>query len=414
MGTTGRNGTRILVVLGVVTPVVLAACGADARGAGDAVVRDSAGITIVENQPDADVPAWTVAPEPILEIGGDIGDPSQELFRVRAARRLPDGGVVIANGGTQEIRFYGPDGAFLRSVGGEGEGPGEYQGLSVVERLGADSLLTFDFQNRRVSILDISGEHARSFILELSGEGFPGLEGVGGADGRALVVQEGTVFRAGQVESGVSRDSVSYHLVDATGELRGPLGRFPGSERWVLSTENMIMVRGLPFGHGPRFVATSSGFYYASTDTYDIGYYGLDGRLERRIRLLRPPRPVTDADREANRAAELAEADEERRPEIERRLRETPYPETMPAHDALHVDALGHLWVQEYTPPFEEGGTDRWRIYDPEGRQVATAELASGAVIYEIGEDYVLGRWQDELDLEYVRMYRLERNGEGS
>ena len=28
---------------------------------------------------------------------------------------------------------------------------------------------------------------------------------------------------------------------------------------------------------------------------------------------------------------------------------------------------------------------------------------------FEIGEDYVLGLWRDELGVEYVRMYGLER-----
>jgi hypothetical protein len=29
----------------------------------------------------------------------------------------------------------------------------------------------------------------------------------------------------------------------------------------------------------------------------------------------------------------------------------------------------------------------------------------------EIGEDYILGVWKDEMDVEYVRMYSLDRGG---
>jgi hypothetical protein len=35
--------------------------------------------------------------------------------------------------------------------------------------------------------------------------------------------------------------------------------------------------------------------------------------------------------------------------------------------------------------------------------------LPSTLGVTEIGEDYVLGTWRDEMDVEYVRMYSLDR-----
>ena len=34
---------------------------------------------------------------------------------------------------------------------------------------------------------------------------------------------------------------------------------------------------------------------------------------------------------------------------------------------------------------------------------------SAGIPIVEIGDDYILGVWRDELDVEYVRMYGLEK-----
>jgi hypothetical protein len=31
--------------------------------------------------------------------------------------------------------------------------------------------------------------------------------------------------------------------------------------------------------------------------------------------------------------------------------------------------------------------------------------------IHDIGEDHILGVWKDEMDVEYVRMYSLDRGG---
>jgi len=44
--------------------------------------------------------------------------------------RLADGGVAVADGGSQEVRFFDADGDFVRSVAGPGGGPGESTGLA--------------------------------------------------------------------------------------------------------------------------------------------------------------------------------------------------------------------------------------------------------------------------------------------
>ena len=86
-----------------------------------------------------------------------------------------------------------------------------------------------------------------------------------------------------------------------------------------------------------------------------------------------------------------------------------PLPESFPAFSALEVDALGYLWVREYNLPGDE---DRalWAVFDPEGLVQGFVETPPGLVIYEIGEDYILGKMQDELGVEYVHLWGLERS----
>ena len=38
-------------------------------------------------------------------------------------------------------------------------------------------------------------------------------------------------------------------------------------------------------------------------------------------------------------------------------------------------------------------------------------EMPAGLVIHEIGKDYILGKLRDELDIEYVQVWPLERSG---
>ncbi len=51
-----------------------------------------------------------------------------------------------------------------------------------------------------------------------------------------------------------------------------------------------------------------------------------------------------------------------------------------------------------------------WAVFDPDDAHVlGFVETPEGLTIYEIGEDYILGRVQDELGVESVQLWPLER-----
>src|SRR5687768_14568603 len=80
------------------TVVSLGACAVDARDGAGVVVRDSAGVRIVENiAPRLPAGWWIVAREPAVEIGAAEDDSTQNLFEVQGALRLSDGRILIAN-----------------------------------------------------------------------------------------------------------------------------------------------------------------------------------------------------------------------------------------------------------------------------------------------------------------------------
>jgi hypothetical protein len=83
----------------------------------------------------------------------------------------------------------------------------------------------------------------------------------------------------------------------------------------------------------------------------------------------------------------------------------------MPAFDELRVDALGFLWVRDPLSPVDAEGT--WHVYGADGRWVGIVTTPTEIGVREIGEDYVLATWQDELDVEHVRLYALNRSSSG-
>ena len=104
--------------------ISLMACADDTQPTNTTVVRDSAGVRIVESYAPHwdDVSAWRLDSAPLIDIGGDTGDPNAELYRVVSALRLDDGRIVIANGGSHQLLFYGPSGGYGGAAGGRGDG----------------------------------------------------------------------------------------------------------------------------------------------------------------------------------------------------------------------------------------------------------------------------------------------------
>lgn len=133
--------------------LLASACGDAGATRSAAEVRDSAGIRIVTSARPAwgEGEGWRVSAEPSVSIGVLEGDPDYQLYQALDAARLSDGTIVVANSGTKELRFYDSSGRHIRSVGGEGGGPGEFDGFMFVGVAAGDTIIVWDSSAKRVS-----------------------------------------------------------------------------------------------------------------------------------------------------------------------------------------------------------------------------------------------------------------------
>ena len=83
------------------------------------------------------------------------------------------------------------------------------------------------------------------------------------------------------------------------------------------------------------------------------------------------------------------------------------YAETIPGLSDLHFYPSGYLWAIDYTPPWDD--SESALVFSIEGLLLGSVALPAGFEIHEIGPDYLLGIWRDELDVEYIRVYSLGR-----
>jgi hypothetical protein len=78
----------------------------------------------------------------------------------------------------------------------------------------------------------------------------------------------------------------------------------------------------------------------------------------------------------------------------------------MPFYQAALADAEGNLWVQDFSPGEPPAG---WSVFDPEGRFLGAVAMPDRFRPQQIGDDFILGVARDELDVERVQLYALEK-----
>lgn len=367
-------------------------------------VRDSAGVEVVESIRPSETSGPIVGPDPLLRIGAVDGDPNHLLSGVTGAVRLTDGGVAVADGGSQEVRFFDAQGSFVRSVGHAGAGPGEFTGLAALGRDPEGGLWAWDFSLRRITWMDESGEAAD---LSTLGPEPPVLDAVGPlADGSFVLRQLwGASATASASDGGLRRDPIAIVRFDRSGTLLDSMAVVPGREVHLTQENGRGVMTTPPFGRNAVMTLRDGYLVVGTQDRPSLVERSVDGSLRRRIVLPQADLGLTNADFERfleDRVKDLSAAD---RPGVRSALSDIPRPDRRPAFGPVASDGVGRLWVGAWTvtstPP------PSWSVIAPEGHLLYDVEMPPGFFPLDIGEDWILGVQRDELGVEYVVLYPL-------
>jgi hypothetical protein len=375
-----------------------------------ATTRDSAGVEIVTvnrtqwPRPDP----WVVEAEPLLDMGDLDGDESQQFFRVRGLARFSDGRVLVANSGSSQVRAYSSAGDLLWSAGGEGEGPGEFRALFGA-RIRKDTVYAHDFMLARVTVFDDEGTFVRTITLDRT-EGRPHELWVGDDGFMALLL----VFpeQIGE-EPTFRRREARYLRFRSDGSLDGLVAKLRGQEM-IATAQSMpgggvVMTSTTPLISNQQQQAVVGGrLVAAETDRFSVNAYSAAGVLERIIRYPSRERPVglDEWERALDERLEAVETPTARK-HVEEQAALKPAPEIRPNYGRFLADSEGYVWIAPFRP--ERDQPIPYTVLDPHGAILGEVELPYGFVPRDIGADYVLGTWRDELEVTHVRIYRLRR-----
>ena len=393
----------LAVLLALACEDLDSADGSDVRDGSDTRMQDSADVLIVENPrpPDGSRMGWRVGPEVAVSIGKREGEDPYLLYGVTDATRLSDGRIVVVNFSASELRVFDDAGTHVDTWGGPGEGPNEFDApIRNIARLPGDSVMVWDSRHSIMRVVAPTGEIARRFLVQEP------------AERRGDILRPVAVLRDGSILTSPTPafygTEVQVELRDTEGGLKSSLGRHAGMERHF-DVEKRIVY---PVIFGRRLFREAWGELSVVTPNtrYEIRAFAQDGSLARIVRRDHVMRTPTDAHVEGYIEARVpSTADSETQARERERFEPVPVSDHLPAFASMMADAVDHLWVEEYEPPGEESPGVVWCVFDPDGKVLGFVETPEGLEVYDIGEDYIIGRVRDEMDVEFIEVWPLER-----
>ena len=354
--------------------------------------------------------AWTTTAEWTLEEDLRIwGPPDGYLSDVIAVAVDSRDNIYILDGTTQEIQVFDAEGGFLRTLGGQGQGPGEFREALGPAIAQGDTLWVADGRAPRYSIFASDGRFIGTQVRRMAS---------GMIAERCTIAPDGSYMewwtRLPKVESSddMSDNDLRHHhpIRVSTDEEKQDTLPYLEFTRQLADLPSLGIRRPVWFGPSlKRTLGCRDDVWFAPSGEYRIYRRTLAGDTTVVFTLEGvTPAAVDEADRDEVRATF------ERYPDANAALMADylrALPENKPVIAGLFVDGAGHVFVVPETSRvdagtvvdvFREDGVFLGRVAVPEAVKIDPDRA------YATG-DYLLFAGEDEAGTPYVTRLRIRR-----
>lgn len=384
--------------------LAIAACG----GTSDAALNEPTidtlpgGIVRVTNTgPTAwrDTTGWTLREEMVIAPAeGSEG----ELSDVGSVVADTHGNVYVFQSRPALIRAYGPDGAWLRDIGREGDGPGEYRhGMFGIH---GDTLFVQDPNNTRLTTFLTSGEFIASYPSQCCywTSNFPTFD-------------DGTIGIPGPPPPSASERRGAMYLTRIDGKVVDTI-LFPArnddpNSGWSVTKSSgksrSMMSMGIPLK--PADVAAylpNRRHVRGHNSTYQFAITGLRDDTLRVFRAVAPTLSITEAERDSIFDEVIAGVDEEWREAVRGVAKKSDIPTTWPVWSQIMIDGRSRIWIAR---PGARGEVSILDVFTPDGVLLGSVSPPEG---FEMRGTWVGDRLYQRAEsadgLPQVRVYRVD------
>jgi hypothetical protein len=295
--------------------------------------------------------AWRLVEEMRISSADDSGPGT--LSNPRVLEVDGAGRIYVIENQPMELRVYGPDGRYLRTLMRTGSGPGEVQQAIGLAWDPSGHLWVVDQQNARYTVFDTVGARLAEHRRPVSG--FFTWQWAGVITGTGEVIEITGAPRASEFRQvAVRLDST----LTATDTVQLPYWKGPAFE---IRREGMHASYSVPFAPSLLWHLDGRGSIWSSiTDRYRIVQQTLKGDTVRIVEREVGPVPVTAAEKDSGIARLRSFV--QQGGVVDR----SKIPDAKPPLTQFWLDDRGYLWTRRSRP--ENASGTLFDVFDPEGR----------------------------------------------
>ncbi len=421
-----------LVVLTVLSTAIVSCSGEESggtdRGTAWTTTMSTSGDTTVARTTGVIPDSGTHILEEIWRVGdADALDSTITFGRVSAFAVHTDNTIAVFDPSAPTLRMFDANGAYIRTLGRKGSGPGEYGSANGLAFLPDGRLAIWDSPTSRVTVFTPTGDVDREWRPPVMGWGVSNA--VSTSRRYALAIRAGIRDSSSGSSTGPSPMRGAHFFYDTAGRIVDTVAE-PARQKepamLVSQTNGGIAMYSVPYTPGrPGVMLTDDRLAIGEGDTYRIHVSG--GSAPLRI------------EREAVAVAVRSEERDQQRAVVERAMmRNDPkwswngpqIPSVKPLVNTLLSGADGRLWVRVSAPgeliPEAERDEPRaaqpnepapiviaWReptwydVFETDGRFLGRIVMPARSTWLGARGNLVWGVTRDENDVPFVTQWRI-------
>ncbi|MEX0905881.1 MAG: 6-bladed beta-propeller [Balneolaceae bacterium] len=340
----------------------------------------------------------------------EFGDTDDVMISYPGSVEVDDSGRVYISDlpqGRAAIYVFHPDGSHLTTIGGYGEGPGEFRSISSTA-IRQNQFIVYDGPLSRISYFSVgdsesgdSDPYSMSHMIIMNPDSWKSIEGLEDAflfsrhffvSGKGSVL---TSFKSITAED----DHLRFYYIDSEGEVEPDQVLKLEQEEQRVTFSSGEMTGGLILPTSREGVLAMSGddsIYSASTENFLIKIHSPDGQYQRAF--YHPYEKTSLIKSELVRSYEGHPG--------RNAVRDADLPETWPALNSMLIDDENRLWISTIV---DDDEIYEWWVLENSGELISKFNWPRDEAIEEIKNGYLYTReTEEETGLQQIVRYRIE------
>jgi hypothetical protein len=158
-----REALRLLLVTGA---IILGAFCAKDEGEWQGTIEKINGVSVVSNPAEPIYEGAVMSLKDPLRIGVASGKEEYMLQEIGALEVDDTGRMYISDWKESHVKIFDQNGAYLKTLGRKGQGPGEFERINRLQIVNHNNLVIFDGNVKRLSVFSLEGEFEKAIPIQ--------------------------------------------------------------------------------------------------------------------------------------------------------------------------------------------------------------------------------------------------------